>query len=257
MPDPVKDNVTPTEAPKATVQDRINQVTRQKHDAERQVNGLETANTALEADNQTLRSQIATLTQAPAPVPQMPHMDPLGGAFGQTLPQHVAPAPAAGGLDPAALSQMVATAVADAIKPVTSAISAGQRQTSLQAEFNAAAAECPALNDPKSEVYKAWEQVWNGRPELATISGGMALSVAAAQGLVGGGPSASEIDARKTAATTVTPAGGQAVLLAQPTDVKKAGELANQLLVEGSEKGLDKEGWEALLSAKLGAMTPE
>ena len=249
MPDPTPpEGEQNQEAPKPSAQDRINRLTRQKHDATREVE-------ALTGQVESLTAQVARLTQAPAPVPPAPAPAPIS-PFG-TPQQAQPPVAPAGALTDEQLTAKVTQAVQAAIAPVTQAISANQRSVSHQQTFSELAREEPSLADPNSDMGKAFAQIWDSSPELQALDNGLELAVFAARGAVGSTPAVPS-DAAKTAAAVTPPrTSPQNLLPADVDDVSKAKELAGALIEKGSQGGLSEGEWEAMLAAKLGAQTPQ
>lgn len=251
----MSDDVTPNaeqgnDAPASTPQDRINRITRQKHDALRQVASLEETTTAQANQIKDLQAQISRLSQAPAPV------NPPASPFG--TPQAPAPAVApSGSITQEDLSRAVAEAVGQAVAPLNDMISANQRGQAQQRAFSTLAREEPALADPNSELHQAFSQIWDNSPELQAMDNGLELAVYAARGAIGSAPAVPK-DAAKTAADVTPPrTSPQNMLPAEADDVGKAKELAGKLAEKGAQEGLNDGEWEAMLAARLGAQTPQ
>lgn len=250
---PTPENTPPEgkapEGTQPTTQDRINRITRQKHDALRQVDELSQQNSSLASQISELQNQVSRLTRAPAPAPPA---TPFGA------PQQAAPAVApSGALTPEDLSRAVADAVGEAMAPLTNMVTENQRGQAQQRAFSALAREEPALADPNSELHQAFSQIWDNSPDLQGMDNGLELAVYAARGALGSTPAVPK-DAQKTAAAVTPPKVSPHNLLpAEVDDVGKAKELAGKLVEKGAQSGLADNEWEALLAAKLGASTPQ
>ena len=256
MPDPntpetpADPNQTPEEKQGTSAQDRINLLTRKRHDAERQA---EAANSqlAVQADQlAALQAQVQRLTAPPPPVAP-PAQSPTS-PFGQ--PQPVAPA--TGAIDPAAIQAMVASAVRDAIAPVTQSVTANARAQRHQVSFAETARQLPQLADANSELHQTFQEIWASRPDLQELDDGVTLAAYAAQGVVGARPAA-PTPADKTAAAVNAPRAAPRNILPQGGNAAQAQELADKLQAQGQAGGLDTGGWEALISAELAGKTPE
>jgi cell division protein FtsB len=249
MPDepaPKKEQEPAPAAPSA--QDRINRLTRQKHDANREVEALRAENAQLAEKITSFDAQFAALRNPP---PASPPASPFG------LPQEPQQVAAAGVIDDAKLARMVEQAVAGAIAPVTDMINANARGTAQQRAFSELAREEPALADPNSDLHKAFSQIWDNRPDIQRLDDGIELAVRAAQGAVGSTPSIPK-DAQKTAASVTPPrTSPQNLLPTEGSDAAKAKELAVKLEEKGSKEGLSDGEMEAYLGASLGALTQE
>ena len=242
-----------------SVQDRINQITKAKSEAERQAGEMAEVNRGLQAQLATLASKVDALSQAPMQsAPQPTQVDPLAGLLQShpSVPVVTAPSNGMPQFDPAALQKMVADSVNAAIAPVTSAFSSQAKATRLGQEFNALAAQHPQLQDKASPLFQAFQQVWNGKPELQEMDGGLDLAIAAAQGIVGSQPSTDNV-AGKVAANTTPPTSPVSDVLGGVTDKQKAKQIADDLYAKGQTEGLTAAEWEGLLQADLGAKTPE
>jgi len=239
------------QAPQASAQDRINRLTRQKHDARREVETLQAQNAELAGNLQSLQAQVAQLTQAPAPAQPAP-LSPFGTP--QTPQAPVAPS---GVMTPADIQRAVAEAVGQAVAPLHDMVSANQRGTAQQQTFSELAREDPALADPNSDLHKAFQQVWDGNHELQALENGLELAVFAAKGAVGGTPAVPADAAKAAAAVTPPKTSPQNLLPTEVDDVGKAKELAGALEKKGAEQGLNDGEWQALLAASLGSQTPQ
>lgn len=178
------------------VQDRINQLTRQRREAERSAEAAEARASTLESKLEALQAQVESLArpQPAQPAGKDPFADLLGTSGKAASVDSSSPP----------LDNLVKKAVQEALAPLVEQQQAYAQVESLrreqQSSFNEAAHDLPSIKVAGSAEQQLFDQIWSARPELQAIPEGPAMVIQMVKGVLADA-SASGLDARKQAAT--------------------------------------------------------
>jgi hypothetical protein len=228
---------------KNTVQQRIDKLTKQRRDAERQLNDALAQNQELSDRLSNLEALVNTSpTRVPQADPasrQTPYQDPL------------APTPQAPQANPNDLGHLVRDILQKELAPLTTMVQQSAKVNKQQRAFNAAANDFPDLTDPKSEAFQTFQQLWEGRPDLQELDDGPAIVAQLTRGILSDARiSSRKTEEKKIAAEAITPS--HATRLSVPDDYDKAVELKQKLADKGKTQGLQEDEMLDLIQLSLG-----
>jgi len=180
------------------VEQRINQITKQKSDAEAALGAQTQANEALVQKLQNLEQKLESLTSKDA------SSDPVAALLSSE------PAKKTQTLSPNDIAQLVQSSVQQAIAPIAEQVQTNREQQQLAAQqrasFEKAAASEPGLNED-GPLWDAFQQIWDGRPDLQSLPDAPQLVATMAKGVLSDARVAEKrTDERKVAANIQKPA---------------------------------------------------
>ncbi|MCI0354827.1 MAG: hypothetical protein L0099_07300 [Acidobacteria bacterium] len=232
------------------MQDRINQITRQRHDAERRAEELSGANSALSEKIQALTSQLTQLTRT-APEAAASSAEKFDSLFDGT------PATPARTASSGDLSSLVKEAVAQALAPLVKDNAerlARQDMVSRQLEsFDQAAVAMPELNERTSQERVLFEQIWSKRSDLHAIEDAPILVAEMVRGLLADARRDAALgESRKIAANINVPTPGRvATLLSSNSEGQKASQAVKALAEQGRTDGWTRDDMAAYIAARM------
>ncbi|MEE8522137.1 MAG: hypothetical protein V3S83_12315 [Gemmatimonadota bacterium] len=237
-----------------TVQDRISQLVRQKHEAERGMTDLEAKVTAKDQELIALAAKVDALEKTrSAPQPKTGLPDPLGLATSRDpLPS---PAPSVN------VDAAVASAVAKALAPLVQGQEESARAQKIKFDqsvsFQEAAKDLPQVLVAGSKEETLFNEIWESHPDLHGDTQAPALIIHAIRGTLGGARDLKDQIERKTAATTPQPQAGVQRLSELPDSTTKSKEIQAKLIAKGKETPLSVEEQEILIGLQLGLISPK
>jgi hypothetical protein len=155
---------------------------------------------------------------------------------------------------------LLADIVRQEIAPLVTDFTASKRERELhaahQASYSQAAAELPALNDPKSVETQLFQKIYAGDPELRQLKNAPRIIAATVRGLVSDARAkvATQAGVKREAAVT-RPATRTVNTL--PGDLQKANELKGQLEERGREGTLNDRDFNDLVRLSLATQITE
>jgi len=240
-PSPTTPNQTTTTSPEAkgSFQDRVNQLTRRASDAERAASTSVAENTELRTQLSRVEQQLAELaSRSASPAPVLP------------ASQETTPAGQPQNFD--AMVQAISDRVLGVVKPVIDEVQTTAVNTQLaqkqKASFDAASRVHPELANADSELFKTFEKLWDGRPDLHQVDGSPQLLAEAARGLLSEARAADQI--RKIAASAETPSSARPA----PADAKadeEVSEALQTLAADGKEGGWSSDDMDDFLRLRI------
>jgi len=234
---------------KDRVQARIDQLTRQKHDAER-------ATAAQQQRIDALTQQVSELTNA---VTQSRRQtgepaDDLSSLLGTSRKpkESASPAPS-----PEDLAGLVQSSVQEALAPLVQereeAAKAQELFSEQQRSFQEASQFVPEIATQGSQHQQLFDQIWNSNPELQKSPNGPGLVVSAVAGILGESVRESKVqDSRKQAASSSAPVSPMNRLPSLPGKDASPEKAVSALSEKGAESGLNKGELAGLIGLKLG-----
>jgi hypothetical protein len=181
-------------------------------------------------------AELASRSASPAPV--MP------------APQEPTPAAQPNNFD--AMVQAISDKVLNAVQPVIDEVQTTAADTQLvqkqKVSFDAASRVHPELANPDSELFKTFEKLWDGRPDLHAVDGSPQLLAEAARGLLSESRAADQV--RKIAASAETPSSPRPA----PADAQgdeEVSEALQNLAAEGKEGGWSSDDMDDFLRLRI------
>lgn len=182
------------------LQERIDQITAKRREAERTAENALADKAALETKVAELSAKIDSLSRpaSPDPAPQ--------SAFDRALAGPKSPAPQ-GQPD---INEIVKGAVQEALAPIVEGQRAAEQEASLlreqHAAFQEAATDLPGVKVTGSQEQALFDQIWQSKPALQADPQGPALVIQAVKGILADvDTSPSPQDGKKIAASPPTP----------------------------------------------------
>lgn len=246
---------TPEQQPdKGGVQDRINQLTRQKNDHSRRAEAAEAKVGELTQQVMRLTETVGDMTTRQS-APTTPAQDPLATLLGTSAPQAKdAPAQTSGAPD---LAAMIQNAVNSAIAPMVQERQQ-EKETQLLAQaqlqsFEGAAQFVPDVAVEGTVAADLFQELWNSSPELQVAPNGPAFVVNAVAGILGQDARTSKVqDVKKQAATSPAPSSPLNRLASLPGQNATKESVVRDLAAKGESVGLTSNELTGLIGLKLG-----
>lgn len=255
MPDqPAQDKTTQQDDPKAAIQQRIDQLTKARRDAERHAE--ETGKT-----NEALLQQVAASSQKISNLESQ--IQALSAGAGSKGADSFEDLFSSGGTKKSALpsSQGAGDVIREIIRqelaPVTDQFKAAQAQQQLaeqqKASFNQASQNFPELRDGNSDAFKVFSQIWDSREDIRSFADGPQLVAEISRGILSGARSAEKkSDESKTAANVFRTSGTQRVQTgAGEADLGQMKKLMGDLQKAGEDGKLQSNDMDAYLNLAL------
>ena len=240
--------------PDSGIQNRINQLVKQRHEAER-------ASSSLQAENERLSEQVMAMAEKVDALSRRatdtPRNDPaaLSG---------FASAPATQGFE-TDFEGSVERAVQKVLGPVADQMNQSQASQVLLSEqtrsFEEAAVDLPNVAVKGSKEMEMFNQIWEGAPEIQAMPQGPAFVIHAVRGLLGDPTNATladrEVEERKIAATSPAPTGlDRLPSLGASKDAKRQ-EMIDILAVKAETQGWTEDEFTTYLGLKTGRLQPK
>lgn len=206
--------------PNAT-QQRINQITRQRHEAERAKGELQVQNEQLTARIMSLENKVASAPAAPAPV----------NDFGYSAPAPVGQVPQQANVD-----DLITKAVTTAMDSVRQEQSQQEFKMLQKDSFDEAAEALPNIRIPGSQEQALFDQIYASNPAFHTMENGPAIAIQLVSHALGASTTGDQA-ARKQVATSPQPGAPAQRLQGLPDQVS-----ANSAAID-EMAGRVKDGW--------------
>ena len=247
-----------SDEPQTGVEKRINQLTKQRHEATRRADTAQEQNTALTDQLIALQGTVQDLTTQLAKPGQPAVADPLATLLG-TGPKPAKTEQAPVVAPPVDIAKQIQDAVKSALAPMfdkqTQDSAANELQIVQRQSFEEAAEMVPDIRVSGSPAQDLFDKMWSGNPELQLSPNGPGIVIAAVAGLLGSGSVRDTTklqDARKQAASSPNPMNALARLSDLPDGKVTKEQAIASLADEGARKGLDKDGMAAYIGLQIG-----